>query len=42
MTTTLNFDQLLEWDKHELIEQIISLQNELNNWTRYQLDNITN
>lgn len=30
MTTTLNFDQLLEWDKYELIEQIISLQNELN------------
>ena len=41
MTTTLNFDQLLEWDKYELIEQIISLQNELNNWTRYQLDNNT-
>ncbi len=30
MTTTLNFDQLLEWDKYELIEQIILLQNELN------------
>ena len=27
MTTTLNFDQLLEWDKYELIEQIILLQN---------------
>ena len=30
MTTTLNFDQLLEWDKYELIEQIISLQNKIN------------
>ena len=31
MTTTLNFDQLLEWDKYELIEQIILLQNKINN-----------
>ena len=30
MTTTLSFDQLLEWDKYELIEQIIKLQNEIN------------
>jgi hypothetical protein len=30
MTTTLSFDQLLEWDKYELIEQILQLQNEIN------------
>ena len=35
MTTTLTFEQLLEWDKHELIEQIISLQNEINNYKKY-------
>ena len=30
MTTNFTFDQLTEWNKYDLIEQIISLQNELN------------
>ena len=29
MTTDLNYNQLLEWDKHDLIDQILSLQHEL-------------
>lgn len=31
MTTDFTFDQLLEWDKYDLIEQIITLQNKINN-----------
>ena len=38
MTTTLNFDQLLEWDKYELIEQIILLQNKINKQEFYNED----
>jgi len=30
MTTDFTFDQLLEWDKYDLIEQIITLQNKIN------------
>jgi len=30
MTTDLNYNQLLEWDKYDLIDQILSLQHELN------------
>ena len=29
MTTDLNYNQLLEWDKHDLIDQILGLQHEL-------------
>jgi len=31
MTTNFTFEQLTEWNNYDLIEQIISLQNELNN-----------
>ena len=29
MTTKFNYDQLLEWDKYDLIDQILGLQHEL-------------
>jgi len=29
MTTDLNYNQLLEWDKYDLIDQILGLQHEL-------------
>jgi hypothetical protein len=31
MTTNFTYDQLLEWDKYDLIDQIIALQIEINN-----------
>mgnify|MGYP003625443981 CR=1 FL=1 len=36
MTTNLTTTQLQEWDNNDLIDQIIMLQNELNNYGRYQ------
>lgn len=32
MTTDLNFNQLLEWDKNDLIDHVLSLQHELNSY----------
>ena len=41
MTTNLNYDQLLQWDKYDLIDQIIALQNQINNNNRiYPLPSI--
>jgi hypothetical protein len=31
MTTNFTFEQLEEWNNYDLIEQIISLQNKINN-----------
>ncbi len=33
MTTNLNYNQLLEWDKYDLIDQILALQIEINKLT---------
>ena len=35
MTTNLTTTQLQEWDNNDLIDQIIMLQNELNNYAKY-------
>ena len=34
MTTNLTYNQLLEWDKYDLIDQILALQNEINELTK--------
>lgn len=34
MTTNLNYNQLLEWDKYDLIDQILALQIEINELTK--------
>jgi len=35
MTTNLTTTQLQEWDNNDLIDQIIMLQNEINNYAKY-------